>query len=885
MKKFYLFFCLMVSALFAMSQKVTVSFTAATVDGAYCQLNEVVVSNLSRGWSDTLLYPDTAIVLTRLAVGEFPSAQQGIRVYPNPSMDYANVEFNVSEAGKVGIQVISMEGRQRASWEGYLQSGVHQARVSLMNPQAAFVVVSTENERYVGKVLQIGNGSGNTIELSGIPTIAAEQTERTRGNRADRLDAVGEYELGDTLSYVGMLMHDGEMLFSETVTQAQNEDETVTLVFDIPMPTPPIPGVEIQTLPYIQSFTEEFGTYMTYDVAGPQNWMIDYQTAKMTGYQDQVYYANEDWLISAPVDLTGVDEAKMTLSYIGRYFSEINNELTLWVSTDYNFGEDPTASRWVQLPATLIESNNWSDFVTTEVSLSAFVGQVVTVAVRYTSTDQAAGTIEIQSIAIEEGSPVVPVPGTEIQTLPYIQSFTDEFGTYTTYDAAGAQSWMIDYQTAKMTGYQNSTYYANEDWLISSPVAITGVNDAKLTMVYIARYFDVVSESITIWASTDYSVGNDPSTGRWTQVPATIVESNNWNTFQTAEIALTDYVGQTVIFAVKYTSTDQKAGTIEIQSIAIEEGNPVGPNPGPTPSPTGGSGTQEDPYNVAAGIELQGDQVTAWVHGYIVGSVKSGNSTVSANDQINWAAPFDLVTNVVIADDPACHEISQCLIVNLPAGKPLRAQVNLVDNPENFGKDLAVLGTLRTYFGQAGLRDSNGTEDDFVLDGNTPTPTPVPVVAIFSETFANGQGDFFIADAYLPNGLDYVWTHASQYKCMKASAFKNSTSYDAESWLVSPVIDLSGVEAATLSFEQAVNYASPTGALSVMISTDYTDDLTTATWTELNLSAWPAGSDWTFITSTADLTPYVGQTVTIVFKYTSTTSASCTWEIKNLVID
>ena len=129
-----------------------------------------------------------------------------------------------------------------------------------------------------------------------------------------------------------------------------------------------------------------------------------------------------------------------------------------------------------------------------------------------------------------------------------------------------------------------------------------------------------------------------------------------------------------------------------------------------------GSGTFEDPYNVAAGIGWQSEEPVAWVHGYIVGAVKSGLSSVTSNSDINWSAPFDIVTNVVIADDVTCREISQCIIVNLPAGKPLRTQVNLMDNPTNLGKHLAVLGKLRHYFGQAGLRDSSGTEDDFVLN-------------------------------------------------------------------------------------------------------------------------------------------------------------------------
>lgn len=660
-------------------------------------------------------------------------------------------------------------------------------------------------------------------------------------------------------------------------------------------PPGPTPGGEVQSLPYTQLFATEFGTYITKDLLGAQSWSIDYKTAKMTGHEGGnpgENYANDDWLISSPVAITGVDDAKMTMSYIGRYFTNISDEVTIWVSTDYTFGDDPTNATWNQVPATLKEGSNWNDFLTAEISLSQYVGQTVYVAVRYTSTDTKAGTIEIQSITIEEGTGVGPTPppqpGGEVQNLPYSQSFMTDFGSYTTHDALGPESWMIDYKTAKMTGYVSQTVsHANEDWLISSPVAITGVNDAKMTMVYIGRYFDnKINEDVTIWASMDYVFGNDPTTATWTHVPATLTEGTNWTNFTTTEIPLTDYVGQTVSFAVKYVSRDSRdsyAGTIEIQSITIEEGTGVGPTPPPTPGPGTGSGTQDDPYNVASGIGLQGQNIVGWVQGYIVGAVKPDNSSVSSNDQIDWNAPFNLNTNVLIADDPDCQDVALCVIVNLPNNKPLRTQVNLVDHPENLGKLLTVNGKLRTYFGQAGLRDSGGTENDFVLEGGSPTPPPTPQ-GIYSETFANGQGDFVIKDVELA-GMNYVWAYMNNFQCMKANGYYQ-TAHATESWLVSPQIDLSDVTAATLSFDHAVAFASAEGALYVMISTDYSGDVTTANWTELNIGTWPEpNSSWVFETSTADLTNFVGQHVTIAFKYTSTENLCPAWEVKNFVVE
>ena len=648
------------------------------------------------------------------------------------------------------------------------------------------------------------------------------------------------------------------------------------------------------SLPYYQDFTSSFGTYSTYDVSGSESWVIDYSTAKMTGYVGGANKANEDWLISSPVSLEGVTNVNLTMKYIARYFSNLNQDVTIQVSSEYTSG-DPTLVNWTEISADLVEGNNWNDFYTAEIDLSRFAGQEVVVAVKYLSSEVKAGTIEIQSMLIQEGggvTPPTPQPGGELQSIPYTRSFASEFGTYAVFDSKGTQSWKIDYSTAKMTGYVGGSYYANEDWLISSPVDLSGVSEAKMTMVYIGRYFNNINEEVTIWASTDYawSKVNDPESANWVQVPATLTEGSNWNDFLTAEITLADatgqpLTGQTVTFAVKYTSTDTKAGTMEIKSITIEEGSGVTPTPPPTPGQGEGSGTADDPYNVAAGIEQQSNEPIAWVHGYIVGAVKDGNTSVSSNDQVNWGAPFDLKTNVVIADDPNCREIALCIIVNLPNNKPLRTEVNLVDHPENLGKDLAVYGKLRRYFGQAGLRDSNGTENDFVLEGNTPTPPPTPGNTIFSETFANGQGDFVIEDVLMPEELTYVWAHASQYSCMKASAFVNGQAYETESWLVSPAIDLSNTESPTLKFDQAVNYASPNGALSVLVSTDYDETVDEATWIELILSAWPEGNNWTFVSSSADLTQFAGRIINIAFKYTSTNAASATWEVKNIVVE
>ena len=531
----------------------------------------------------------------------------------------------------------------------------------------------------------------------------------------------------------------------------------------------------------------------------------------------------------------------------------------------------------------VVRTSNYANFAYDYMPISK--GSLVAIVSIYKSTYQLLLTSKKDMNFAVWGNPAAPAG--DLQTMPYLQAFDADFGTYTTYNVEGAQIWTIKYSSAWISGHEGGgggADYANEDWLISSPVAITNVEHAKAVVNYAAAYTPPVDADVTLQVSTDYEFGKDPKAATWTELPERFDNnstSSNW-VFTDKEVNLDQFIGKEIYFAVKFLSTTNGSRTFEIKSINITEGEAGtggGGGGGVTPPST-------DPITVAEGISQQ-DQtpyVTAWVQGYIVGAVKKGPTSVSSNEDIDWTAPFTRATNVLISDDPNCHDVANCIIIEL-GSTTMKSQVNLTDHPENYGKKLSVLGTLRKYFGQAGLRDCPGTESDFVLEGGgTPTP-PTPGNAIFSETFASGQGQFTIKDVTVPAGLNEIWAYQSGFKCMKANGFSGGAK-DSESWLISPTIDLTNVSAATLTFDHAANFANPQGSFFVMVSWDYSNDVTAANWTELNVSAWPDyNSNWTFTTATADLSAAVGKTVTIAFKYTSSTSVCPAWEVKNFVVE
>ena len=150
----------------------------------------------------------------------------------------------------------------------------------------------------------------------------------------------------------------------------------------------------------------------------------------------------------------------------------------------------------------------------------------------------------------------------------------------------------------------------------------------------------------------------------------------------------------------------------------------------------------------------------------------------------------------------------------------------------------------------------------------------------YAESFAESQGKFTISDVTLPVELTYVWQHSSYNNegYMKASAYKNQTNYAAESWLISPVIDMSAAVNPVLSFMNTARYGSNENLTLWAREKD-------GEWSQLSFSEYGTGSDWNFVSNKVDVSAYAGKTLQFAFKYVSTSDGASTWEIKNVEVN
>lgn len=163
-----------------------------------------------------------------------------------------------------------------------------------------------------------------------------------------------------------------------------------------------------------------------------------------------------------------------------------------------------------------------------------------------------------------------------------------------------------------------------------------------------------------------------------------------------------------------------------------------------------------------------------------------------------------------------------------------------------------------------------------------PQPQPNEKATIFSELFNVGQGDFTIDNKVMNDPLTYVWSFDEKRSLIKASAFVGGQKLAAESWLVSPVIDLTQAKETELSFNEAGNFFGGLDNFKAACTLKVKEE--GGEWTDLAYNVAADGQSWTSGIATANLAAYDGKKIQLAFAYTSNTEFAGTWQIKELYV-
>lgn len=225
MKKSILF--VLFASLVSYAAAQTLTFTGRDQAGRYVQIDRVVATNLSKGWQQTLVWPDT--VLTFSAPGskgqalceQRQEASKNLSVRPNPFNGNAEVYLAVKEAGEVSVTINNVGGRTVARYAARLESGTHLLRVSLKSSGTYVMSVRENGKTTSAKLLCNAGGASDKIEYQGV--VKARNIDPVMPQTVNR-DA-------DEVEYVGYAIVDGMEVESGRIRQAQAVSQTVTLPF------------------------------------------------------------------------------------------------------------------------------------------------------------------------------------------------------------------------------------------------------------------------------------------------------------------------------------------------------------------------------------------------------------------------------------------------------------------------------------------------------------------------------------------------------------------------------------------------------------------------------------------------------------------------------
>ena len=390
-----------------------------------------------------------------------------------------------------------------------------------------------------------------------------------------------------------------------------------------------------------ETFVSSFGSFKNYTTSGDGAWKIDFKTAKASGYDNAAKKttAGTYYLVSSEVDLTGVENAYVTLDYILRYNKGDENQQLLIAD---HFDPAHPDQGWTVLNQKWTEGSDWKTFANEKIAVpAAFLGKKVHIAFRYNTDDKSGSTWEIKNLKVQRGTVTPSTPEQPVQPNtngPLIdESFAASLGTFTSQTTSGEGAWKIDFKSAKASGYDNASKKttAGTYYLVSPEVDLTAAKTegAHVALEYILRYNKAdANQQLLI---TDAYNPAQPEAG-WTVLNQKWTEGKDWKSYTAANYDIPEaFLGKKVRIAFRYNSDDKSGSTWQIKNVKLALGHldqPVQPTPTPKPDPTPAPAPTGDNLLSNAGFEnWDGVAPTVWKSS--IGNAALSQSTTAHSGQ------------------------------------------------------------------------------------------------------------------------------------------------------------------------------------------------------------------------------------------------------------
>ncbi len=221
MKKILLLFSLILLGIGVFSQEFSVNFTGRLNGSQYQRIDSVKITDVTRNWTETLVYPDTVIVVNATVnVSDAEMSAVGFEQnVPNPFDCYTSVELAISQAENVKLQLLDAAGKQCADLNVALNAGSHRFEITASKPQAYILKAIAGAKTYSVRMINVGSCGVDGIKYGGYAGLNAKLTTEN------------EFVVGDDMEFVGYATIAGNVVESEIVSMQLRQSQDVVLEF------------------------------------------------------------------------------------------------------------------------------------------------------------------------------------------------------------------------------------------------------------------------------------------------------------------------------------------------------------------------------------------------------------------------------------------------------------------------------------------------------------------------------------------------------------------------------------------------------------------------------------------------------------------------------
>lgn len=148
----------------------------------------------------------------------------------------------------------------------------------------------------------------------------------------------------------------------------------------------------------------------------------------------------------------------------------------------------------------------------------------------------------------------------------------------------------------------------------------------------------------------------------------------------------------------------------------------------------------------------------------------------------------------------------------------------------------------------------------------------------YSNTLINSHDGFTINDVST-GSLSSIWSDTNY----GAQANAYQTTSNVESYLESPLIDLSSVEGAKLTFTHGINFFADVATAKTQATLEVR--VKDGTWNAVEIPTYPSSLGNTTANAEVSLNAYAGNIIQFRFKYLATSTKPGRWQIKNVSVE